>query len=322
MVEATRRIGITRRGPGLLPDHVQLPDHGTVQPLRIPELAAAEVEPHRRMFDRPVPFPVDRQAAEQLPVALEEFLERVDQEALPEAPGGAKGNGISPPSSDAAHGPSCPRSSSPSAGFPGAIGCRRGACAFPYRQIRPPGVRGQKASQAAPRRAHSRARDRHPANVVRADGTDPRTKMAFIAGEGRVSGLREEGAEPPPSGPCRGWENGWAVYPAGQAVSTEKATMFRSSRLNSTPIRWTGRPRFHRGITGSRTGEAASWQGSATHNSTSGVRGRLPKGTILSALPIRRNRGGTGGRHTSVACAALHGWERTEWVHTDRQCDF
>ena len=47
-----------------------------------------------------------------------------------------------PPSSDAAHGPSCPRSSSPYAGFRQAIGCRRGACTFPSAQNRPPGVRG------------------------------------------------------------------------------------------------------------------------------------------------------------------------------------
>ena len=39
-------------------------------------------------------------------------------------------------------------------------------------------------------------------------------------------------------------EDGWAGYSADQAASTEKAAMFRSSRLNSTPIRWIGRPRF------------------------------------------------------------------------------
>ena len=58
--------------------------------------------------------------------------------------------------------------------------------------------------------------------------------------------IPRSGAEVGPSlsGPRCGWGDGTPRYPAVQAVSTEKATMLRSSRLNSTPIRWTGRPRF------------------------------------------------------------------------------
>ena len=50
------------------------------------ERASAEADPNHRMFDGPVPLAMDRQAAEQLRVALEQLLERVHQKALPEAP--------------------------------------------------------------------------------------------------------------------------------------------------------------------------------------------------------------------------------------------
>ena len=46
-----------------------------------------ETYPDHRMFDGPVPLAVDRQAAEQLRVALEELLQRVDQKVFPKRRG-------------------------------------------------------------------------------------------------------------------------------------------------------------------------------------------------------------------------------------------
>ena len=53
------------------------------------EVAVAEVQPHHRVALRPVPAVVDGQAPEQRLVALEQLLERVDEQALAE-PAGAR----------------------------------------------------------------------------------------------------------------------------------------------------------------------------------------------------------------------------------------
>ena len=50
------------------------------------EVAAAEVEPHDRMPHRPVPTIKGRQPLEKLAAALEKFLQRVEEQALAEAP--------------------------------------------------------------------------------------------------------------------------------------------------------------------------------------------------------------------------------------------
>ena len=57
------------------------------QGVRSGEVTAAEVELQHRMTHRPVPVVMDGQAFEQRPVALEELLQPVHQQALPEAPG-------------------------------------------------------------------------------------------------------------------------------------------------------------------------------------------------------------------------------------------
>ena len=57
------------------------------QGVRSGEVAAAEVEPQHRMTHRPVPVVMDGQTFEQRPVAFEELLQRIHQQALPEAPG-------------------------------------------------------------------------------------------------------------------------------------------------------------------------------------------------------------------------------------------
>ena len=60
--------------------------HLLLQIPRFVEIAAAEAQPNDRMADRPVPAVVDREAAEERLVPLEEFLHRVEQQALAEPP--------------------------------------------------------------------------------------------------------------------------------------------------------------------------------------------------------------------------------------------
>ena len=56
------------------------------QQIRIPEVAAAEAQPHHRMALRPVVAGMDVQPREQLLAALEQLLQRVQEQALAEAP--------------------------------------------------------------------------------------------------------------------------------------------------------------------------------------------------------------------------------------------
>ena len=56
------------------------------QQVRIPKGAAAEAQPHHRMAFRPVVAGVDVQPREQLLAALEQLLQRVQEQALAEAP--------------------------------------------------------------------------------------------------------------------------------------------------------------------------------------------------------------------------------------------
>ena len=56
------------------------------QVARILEVAGPEVEPHHGIAHRPVPMPVDVEPFEQGLVALEQLLQRVEEQALAEAP--------------------------------------------------------------------------------------------------------------------------------------------------------------------------------------------------------------------------------------------
>ena len=55
---------------------------------RFLEVAAAEAQAHHGMANRPVPVAVDGEPLEQRLAALEQLLQRVQEQALPEAPRG------------------------------------------------------------------------------------------------------------------------------------------------------------------------------------------------------------------------------------------
>ena len=67
-------------------DGGQLGHHFLVQVARFHEIAAAEVEPHYWVAYGPVPAAVNVEPYEQRLVALEQFLQRVQQEALAKTP--------------------------------------------------------------------------------------------------------------------------------------------------------------------------------------------------------------------------------------------
>ena len=71
---------------GALLDGLELRRHVLAQPVRVPEVAAAEAQPHHG-GGRPVPSVVDGEPPEQFLAALEQFLDGVQQQALAEAPG-------------------------------------------------------------------------------------------------------------------------------------------------------------------------------------------------------------------------------------------
>ena len=84
--EALRRLPVQPCDPRIPFHFAQLRVEARVKVSGRGERASAEADPNHRMFDGPVPLAMDRQAAEQLRVALEQLLERVHQKALPETP--------------------------------------------------------------------------------------------------------------------------------------------------------------------------------------------------------------------------------------------
>ena len=66
------------------PVHLRL--EASARPVRLREQATAEADPQHRMWGVPVPAALGVQSGEELPVALEEFLHGVEQQALAEAP--------------------------------------------------------------------------------------------------------------------------------------------------------------------------------------------------------------------------------------------
>ena len=82
-----RRCGVVPHGDRHVPrETVQLRHYVLVQRGRFREAAAAEVQPHHRMALRPVVTVVEVQPREQLLVALEQLLQRVQEQALAEPP--------------------------------------------------------------------------------------------------------------------------------------------------------------------------------------------------------------------------------------------
>ena len=84
--EPQRRAGPHRLQLGASFHRGQLQFHVLPHTVRMAVFPGSKTEPRHRMPDSPVPFAVDGKPPEQVPVALEEFLQRVDQKALPEAP--------------------------------------------------------------------------------------------------------------------------------------------------------------------------------------------------------------------------------------------
>ena len=82
--EAGRAAGVAGFDAGAFFDGIELRPHVFAQVVRVVEVAGAEVEPHDRMADGPVPAVVDGEAPEQRLVALEQLLARVYEQALAE----------------------------------------------------------------------------------------------------------------------------------------------------------------------------------------------------------------------------------------------
>ena len=78
--------GVVRRHARPPLHRVQLCHHAVVHGARRSEVAAAEVEPHHRMAYRPIPTVMNVQPGEQFLVALEQLLERGQEQTLPEPP--------------------------------------------------------------------------------------------------------------------------------------------------------------------------------------------------------------------------------------------
>ena len=86
VAEALRHCVVAplHRGPTL--NGVELLHQVRVQAAGLAEAAAAEIEAHHRIPDRPVPPVVDGEPFEQCLAALEQLLERVQEQALAEPP--------------------------------------------------------------------------------------------------------------------------------------------------------------------------------------------------------------------------------------------
>ena len=84
--EALRRRVVTHRHPGVFRGGGQLRHRARVHVPGLAEVSGAEVEAHDGMAHRPVPAIVNVEPGEQRLVALEQLLEGVEEQALPEAP--------------------------------------------------------------------------------------------------------------------------------------------------------------------------------------------------------------------------------------------
>ena len=78
--------GVVRDHTGPAFDRVQLRHEVRLYVAGLLEIAAAEAEPQHRIAHRPIPLIVDGQPGKQWLVALEQFLERVQEQALAETP--------------------------------------------------------------------------------------------------------------------------------------------------------------------------------------------------------------------------------------------
>ena len=86
VAKAGRRSGGAGTNAGIFLHEIELRRHVLAQPVRIVEVADAEVEPDDRMAGRPVPMPVHLQPPEQRLGALEQLLQRVHEQTLAEPP--------------------------------------------------------------------------------------------------------------------------------------------------------------------------------------------------------------------------------------------
>ena len=84
--EPLRRGGVARPHARLFRNALQLCHHARFQIRVFREAAASEAQPHHRMAFRPVVAAVDVQPREQRLVALEQLLQRVQEQALAEPP--------------------------------------------------------------------------------------------------------------------------------------------------------------------------------------------------------------------------------------------
>ena len=87
MSESLRSGGVVRRHTGSTFDGVQLRHQVCLHVTGLLEVATAKAEPQDRIVNRPIPAVVDVKPLEQWLVALEQLLERVQEQALAEAPG-------------------------------------------------------------------------------------------------------------------------------------------------------------------------------------------------------------------------------------------
>ena len=90
LAEADGGSGMARGETGAPLGGVQLRGHFVLQVLRVSVVAGAEVEPHDGMPHRPVPAVMDGQPRKQRLVALEQFLQRIHEQTLAEAPRAGK----------------------------------------------------------------------------------------------------------------------------------------------------------------------------------------------------------------------------------------
>ena len=86
MAEARGGGFVAQTHVGATADPVQLRHDLLVQMLRPRKVAAAEVETQHRIANRPVPVRVDGETPEQFFAALEQLLEGIQKQALPEPP--------------------------------------------------------------------------------------------------------------------------------------------------------------------------------------------------------------------------------------------
>ena len=86
LTETSGNRGVVRREAGAALDGGQLLRQPRLHLPRFAEVAAAEAQMHHRVANGPVPPVVDVEPSEQRLVPLEQFLQRVQEQALAEAP--------------------------------------------------------------------------------------------------------------------------------------------------------------------------------------------------------------------------------------------